>query len=147
MKATNYRAPARFVAALIPLLALACGRANSEREEARELLTRISKIDLNASFDVRAQQIEALRGMALTAPALAQVRERCLQAHAGLLAAERRQADARARIERAEAGGPRNEAELTAIASGLADAARALQDALKALPDCEQQARDLALRR
>ena len=132
---------------LIPVLALACGVQNSEREQAQELLTRISKIDLNAPFDRRWQQIEALRALPLAAPALHEARERCVQAHAGLLAAERQQADARTRIERAEASGTRDRAELAAIGAGLADAARALQHAHRALPDCEQQARALALRR
>jgi hypothetical protein len=145
MKPTNYRARARFVAALILLSAVACGGQNSEREEARELLTRISKLDLNAPFERRGQQIEALRALKLTVPALHEARERCLQAHAGLLAAERQQADSRARIERAEAEGRREQAELDAIATGLADAARALQHAQKALPECEQRARELAL--
>ena len=83
------------------------------------------------------------------------MRERCLQAHAGLLAAERQQADARVRIERAEAAGAhagdagaqRDQAELKAIATSLADAARALRAAHQALPECEKQARDLAFRR
>jgi len=145
MKPMNCRARARFVAALILVSACACGRQNSEREEARELLTRISKLDLNASFELRGQQIEALRAVKLTVPALHEARARCLQAHTGLLAAERQQADSRARIERAEAEGRRDQAELDAIAAGLADAARALQHAQQALPDCEQRARELAL--
>jgi hypothetical protein len=120
---------------------------NSERAEAQELLTRISKLDLNAPFDVRGQQIEALRAFPLTVPAMHDVRERCVQTHAGLLAAERQQADARTRIERAEAAGTRDPGELTAIAASLADAARALQDAHRALPDCEKQARELAFKR
>jgi hypothetical protein len=144
-KPMNSRARARFVAVLIPILASACGGRNSEREEARELLTRISKLDLNASFEQRGQQIEALRGVKLSVPALHEARERCLQAHAGLLAAERQQADSRARIDRAEADGRRDRAELAAIAAGLADAARALQHAHRALPECEQRARELAL--
>ncbi|HMI92401.1 MAG TPA: hypothetical protein VK509_13590, partial [Polyangiales bacterium] len=81
MKPTNYRARARFVAALILLSACACGGQNSEREEAQELLTRISKLDLNASFELRGQQIEALRALKLTVPALHEARARCLQAH------------------------------------------------------------------
>ena len=137
----------RVVAALIPVLAAACGLQNSEREEAQELLTRISKLDLNAPFDVRGQQLEALRAFPLRAPALHDVRERCVQTHAGLLAAERQQADARSRIERAEAAGTRDPGELKAIAASLADAARALRDAHRALPDCEKQARELAFKR
>jgi hypothetical protein len=152
MKPTNSRARARFVAALIPVFGLACGAQNSEREEARALLARISRVDLNASFELRGEQIAALREMPLTVPALLPVRERCVQAHSGLLAAERQQADARVRIERAEAAGPdggtaRDPGELKAIAASLADAARALREAHQALPDCERQARELAVRR
>jgi hypothetical protein len=145
MKPTISRARARFVAALIPILAGACGGQNSDREEARELLTRISKLDLNASFDVRGQQITELRTLKLTVPTLHEARERCVQAHAGLLAAERQQADSRARIDRAEAEGRRDRSELDAIAASLAEAARALKHAHQALPECEQKARDLAL--
>src|SRR5262245_36434441 len=123
MRALNSRARARFVAALIPLLALACSRQNSEREEARSLLERIAAVDLRASFDQRAQRIDALRELALSSPKLHAVRERCVEAHAGLLAAERQQAAARIRIERAEDAGRRDPAEVAAIAATLAGAA------------------------
>jgi hypothetical protein len=94
---------------------------------------------------VRGQQIAELRTLKLSVPTLHEARERCVQAHAGLLAAERQQADSRARIERAEADGRRERSELDAIAASLAEAARALQHAHQALPECEQKARDLAL--
>jgi hypothetical protein len=145
MKSTNSRARARFVALLIPIWWLACATQNSHHEEAQALLERISKVDLSASFDLRARQIDALRALQLHDPALHELRERCVQAHAGLLSAERQQVDARARIERIEDAGQRNPAEVAAIAAQLSDAAAALRAAHAALPDCEQRTRQLVL--
>jgi hypothetical protein len=145
MKSTNSRARARFVALLIPIWWLACSAQNSQHEEARALLERIARVDLRASFDVRGQQIDALRALQLRDPALHALRDRCVQAHAGLLAAERQQVDARARIERIEDAGQHDPAEVAAIAAQLSSAASALRAAHAALPDCEQQTRQLVL--
>lgn len=145
MKPTNSRARAQFVAGLIPLFVLACGSQNSEREEARALLWRIADVDLRAPFDQRAQQIEALRTMKLGSRELLGAREQCVHAHAGLLAAERQQADARTRIGRAEDAGQRDPAELVAIAAALADAAKGLRAAHAAIPQCEDRVRELML--
>lgn len=130
---------------LIPLWWLACSNQNSHHEEAQALLERIARVDLRASFAERGRQIDALRAVQLRDPALHALRERCVQAHAGLLAAERQQVDARARIERIEDAGQRNPAEVAAIAAQLSDAAAALRAAHAALPDCEQRTRQLVL--
>jgi hypothetical protein len=130
---------------LIPLLALACGGQNSEREQAKALLERIARVDLRASFEVRAQQIDALRSLPLREPALHELREQCVKAHAGLLAAERQQVAARQRIDSAEDAGRRDQAELAAIAAQLSQAANLLRAAHAALPECERRARNLVL--
>jgi hypothetical protein len=145
MISTNSRARGAFVAALIPFFALACGTQNSQHEQAQALLERIARLDLRASFESRAQQIDALRRVQLREPALSQLRERCVQAHAGLLAAERQQLDARTRIERAEDAGQRDAAEIASIAAQLAQAAESLRTAHAALPECERRARELVL--
>jgi len=141
------RARVAFVAALIPLLALACDTHNSQKEEAGRLLERISAVDLRAPFDVREHQIEALRELPLKQPAVREARARCVDAHAGLLAAERAQSRARTLLDQTEDGGTRDRAALENIAQTLSLAARTLRASQKAMPACEQRAKELALER
>lgn len=136
-----------FVAAMILPCALACEARNSTREEARALLERISAVDLRAPLERRQRQVEALATLPLAEPDLIEVRDACGKAHRGLLAAERTQATARAELDRLDAAGQREEAQLAAVARQLAAAARELQAAQAALPTCEAHARELAVRR
>ena len=135
----------RFVAGVILLPHAACSRTNSERADAQALLERISAVDLRAPLPERARQVAALRGLELHDAALASVRDRCARVHAGLLAAEEEQANARERLGRAEQQKP-SEAELQAIAASVAHAAAQLRAAQGELPACEDSTRALALR-
>jgi hypothetical protein len=134
----------RGVAGLILLACAACACGNSRRSEARALLERISAVDLHAPFSARATQVERLRALPLHDAALAAVRDQCARVHAGLLAAERAQVDARERLEHV-ASGQLGQTELAAIAAAVAQAGRQLQAAQGDLPACERSTRELAL--
>jgi hypothetical protein len=130
----------RVVAAVI--LIGAC--ANSERTQARALLEGISTVDPRAPLADRAAQIAKLRTLALSDPALIAVRDRCTRVHAGLLAPEQAQADARVRLSQ---GGPGKlpDSELAAITAAVAQAGRQLNAAQGELSACEHSTRELAL--
>ncbi len=137
------RAKRWLVAALIPCVCLCCRGENSSREQVQALLARISELDLHAPAVRRAQQIEALHALPLRDPALARVRDRCVQAHSGLLSAEREQAQARVRLQDQAARGGSDKAALQAIAASVAHAAATLQKAQGALGECQRSLRAL----
>jgi hypothetical protein len=124
------------------LMACSVGADATEREEARALLGRIGDMDLRAPALERTRQIDALRTLALRTPALVKIRDHCVQAHAGLLAAEREQSQIAERLDHAGAAGLA-EAELTQIAASVAHAGQTLKLAQAALPGCEQSTRML----
>jgi hypothetical protein len=131
------------VACLIPAALLGCGGEDaSGAEQARALLDKIARLDLNGPHDERARRIEQLRALALTDPQLARVRDACALAHAGLLAAESEQAAVRKRLDQ-----PRDaaisQAELTLMAAQVQQASQRLRDARSALPECDTQTRAL----
>ena len=117
---------------------------NSHRTQARALLQRISELDSRAPFAARADQIAKLRSLALADAQLVEVRDRCARVYAGLLDAERAQADARARLSRG-ASGKLEDAELASIAAAVAQAGKQLSAAQTELPACERSTRELAL--
>lgn len=129
-------------AALCVLFISGCGGENSERMQSKALLNRIAAVDLQAPLVERKHQIEALRALPLNVPALVALRERCAQAHAGLLDAEREQADARQQLDDVNAAG-RDPAALSRIAALLTHAGETLRTARTALPGCEQSIRAL----
>lgn len=137
----------RGIAARTALLCLlmACSEAvgTTERTEARALLGRITEVDLRAPAPERGRQIDALRALELRSPALVTIRDQCVQAHAGLLAAEREQKEVRARLDHAGAAAPA-QAELAQIMASVAHAGQTLKTAQAALPGCTQSARMLA---
>lgn len=127
----------RIVAALILVSALGCGDDNSQREQVNALLARIAALDLHAPPAERAKQIAALRALPLRSQGLAHMRDLCAQAHSGLLDAEREQADARQKLDRAAQSPTRDEAALFAIAASVATAQRSLGMAQRALGECQ----------
>ena len=141
------RGKCRCVAALILIVAGACGRENSQRAEAQALLARISKLALDAPAEVRAEGIRQLRALPLTNPRLVHTRDQCALAHAGLLAAELEQAQVRARMDAAEKKASQvDKAELESIAAALAHATASLKEGQAALPECERATRALAMK-
>jgi hypothetical protein len=124
------------------LLVYACHGEKSEREPARELLGRISAIDVRAPIADRAAGLRELLGLQLADPELIRIRDQCALAHGGLLSAEREQAAVRERVDGADRH-PVDATELAALQSALARAAQSLRDAHAALPDCERSTRDL----
>jgi hypothetical protein len=133
------------VAVLILLLACACGGDNSQHEQARALLERISALDLNATPAERKRRLDRLHALPLTEERLVRVRDLCLEAHTGLLAAELEQTVARKRLDAAQSGAPNpDRKELEAIAAQVAHAATTLREAQAVLPECEQSMRGLA---
>lgn len=132
---------------ILPLLH-ACGGDNSRQQEARELLERISALDLKAPAAERARRIERVRALPVSDPRLLRVRELCTEAHAGLLSAELEQAVARQRLDAAQArAASADRAELESIAASVAHASATLRAAQAALPECEQSMRALTMRR
>jgi hypothetical protein len=129
---------ARIVAALILASVLGCGDDNSQREQVNSLLMRIAALDLHAPPDQRAKQIAALRALPLRSQGLAHMRDLCAQAHSGLLDAERVQADARQKLDRAAQSPTRDEALLLGVAAGVATAQRSLGQAEQALGECQR---------
>jgi hypothetical protein len=126
-------------------LLLACGNDNSQRAETRALLERIAMLDLRASPTRRGEQVQALRALPLSDPALARVRDRCATAHAGLLSAENEQAEARERLDSATGQAAKvDQAALAAIAASVAHAKRTLGEAQGALDECQRSLRVLA---
>lgn len=123
-------------------MACSMGADNTERAEARALLGRITDVDLRAPVLERGRQIDALRALGLRSPELVKIRDHCVQAHAGLLAAEREQTQVAQRLDHAGAEGL-GQAELAQIAASVAHAGQTLKSAQAALPGCEQSARML----
>jgi hypothetical protein len=142
MSRSKTSANAAPVAGLILLCALACGRDNSHAKQARDLLERIARIDHRAPFAERQAQLDALRALPLGEPDLARTRELCVAAHAGLLTAEREQAEVRARLD-AAGGRQLPQDELTRLGIALSQAGERLTKANAALPDCEARTRAL----
>ena len=97
----------------------------------------------------RRARVDDLAGLALREPELARTRDVCVTAHRGLLDAETEQARARRSLEAAERrhpDGPVPAGEAQQIADAIAASNRALEQAQQALPRCEAQSRELALR-
>lgn len=115
----------------------ACDLGGAEREQVRAFLARVAAVDLRAPAEERERQIAALRDVALSDPGLVRVREQCVSAHAGLLAAERAQAAARQELDRAGPSGLEQVA-LTRIAGDVARAGQTLRAAQAVLPECQQ---------
>jgi hypothetical protein len=140
------------VAALILLLSAvlpACGNEKAPRGEARELFDRISSLDPNAPDASRRARLQDLERLQLRDPALARVRDVCLTAHGGMLEAEDAQAVAKRSLAAAEQrnpGGGIPAVEAQRIADAIDRSNRALAAAQAALPRCEEQSRELALR-
>lgn len=134
--------------ALVFFVALACGVAGCGQQshdgnEARALLERLTAIDLRASEGERAVRIAGLRSLPLAQPELRALRDRCVLAYGGLLAAERMQEDVRRRLDHpSDAGFP--PAELAALRASLAEATAQLGGARAALPECLDAARELS---
>jgi hypothetical protein len=131
-----------WLARLMLCLACSCGSDDSHAQQARALLERIAALDLQATASHRAGQIQRLRGLKLAHQDLARVRDACVLAHAGLLAAESEQAAVRGKLDRAGDAGLR-EPELTVVAAALRQAGERLRDAQQALPECETRTRAL----
>jgi len=125
------------------LMACSMGADNTERAEARALLGRITDVDLHAPVFERARQINALRALELRTPALAKIRDQCVQAQAGLLAAEREQTQLAQRLDHAGAVAL-GQADMAQMAASVAHAGQTLKSAQAALPGCEQSTRMLA---
>jgi hypothetical protein len=128
---------------MLAMAGIRCDCGDSRAQQARALLERIGALDLRAPADQRARQIERLRALSLRDPELAGVRDACALAHAGLLAAESEQTDARRRLDRAGDAGVLRELELASIATAVQRAGERLRDAHGALPTCETQTRAL----
>ena len=134
------------VLACLALGAGACGDAR--REEAGRLLQALDLLDVAAPVERREARIAALRGMAIQDPGLARVRDQCVAVHAGLLSAEREQAEAGRSLKAAAAmhagqGIPPADAER--ITQSIARSEQAWAAARAALPKCEAATRDLVL--
>lgn len=145
MQRSKTSAKPAWVAWLILLLAFGCDGERSRADQARKLLERIARVHPSDPFPAREQQLEALRSLPLAEPDLVELRDVCSAAHAGLLAAEREQADVRARLD---AAGSQKlpEQELSQLAGALAQAGQKLGKAQAVLPKCEQGTRELLAR-
>jgi hypothetical protein len=144
----NWRRVAWLILFLSPALVIGCSKKD-DRAQARALLDRISSLDLNASDAARESRLRELEAMPLRDHALRAVREVCLEAHRGLLAAEREQARARAAVEALEARYPDGglpQAEGAPVLASLAHSIETLKDAHAALPECQKRSRELARR-
>jgi hypothetical protein len=130
------------IASLILALLSGCGSSESHNEQVGALLQAIGTLDLRAPIDRRARQIERLRALPLKDPKLVHVRDSCVLAHAGLLAAESEQAGVRRKLDLAGDGGL-TQPELVSIAASVRQAGERLRDAQGALPECEAQTRAL----
>lgn len=92
---------------------------------------------------MRDGQIEALRTLPLKEPELVKLREACVAAHAGLVDAERQQAQVRARLDAAGPNDRLQQSELAKLGESLAKAGEQLRKANEAVPDCEARTREL----
>jgi hypothetical protein len=136
------REKAAWVASVILLLALSCSGKENAREQASDLLERISRLDPTASMDTRDAALRALSDAPVAAEDLRALRDACVSAHRGLLGAERSQAEVRTKLDQ---GKPEAE-ELPALESALASATAQLKSARTALDACEHQKREVTLR-
>lgn len=130
------------VASVILLLVLSCSGKENAREQAQDLLERISRLDPTASLDARDAALRALSNAPVAAEDLRTLRDACVSAHRGLLGAERSQAEVRTKLDQ---GKPKPE-ELPALESALASATAQLTSARTALSACEHQKREVTLR-
>jgi len=134
---------------LMVMTALGCSGEKERLQRARTLLERISKLDPNAPAALRRAQLEAIAAMPLVAKEAIAVRELCLGAHRGLLAAEVAQAQARTRLDTMDRGrrdgGIAAALEAQQVAELIGKSNQALAKAQRALPECERSSRQLLI--
>ncbi len=127
-------------------VALGC---SSEREQALVLLERVNAIDISAPPSQRMPQLTALESLRLGDEALGQLQQLCAGAHRALIEAEVEQAKARHSLDQTESNGPnapQRLANVKEIATAIERSTQRLQQAQTSFPECERQARELALR-
>jgi hypothetical protein len=130
---------------LMGALCLGCG---GEREQALALLERVNAIDISMPPAQRMPQLTALESLRLADAALGQIQPLCAGAHRSLIDAEVEQAKARHALDTAEGGKTPQQrlAQAKEIALSIERSTRKLQQAQETFPECERQARTLALR-
>lgn len=121
---------------------------NSERTQATALLDRVNAIDISMPPAERMPQLTALESLRLADEPLTQLQQLCSGAHRSLIDAEVEQAKARHALDTAEGDqSPEQRLEQAkAIAMSIERSTRKLQQAQESFPECERQARSLALR-
>jgi hypothetical protein len=134
----------------------ACNNGEAEaRAEARDLLTRLNALEDETSLEKRKQQLDALELLSLKASDDRAARESCYAAHHGLWQAEVEQATAQQALDAAQkqaAPGPGPVAPANAGERGKAASEaiersnKALADAQKHFPACEQAMQGLIAR-
>lgn len=127
------------------MLTLGCG---SEREQALALLERVNAIDISAAPAQRMPQLSALESLRLGDESLSHLQQLCAGAHRALIDAEVEQAKARHSLDQAGNAPPGQDrlADVKEIAAAIERSTARLQQAQTSFPECERQARDLALR-
>jgi hypothetical protein len=141
--------PGRVALLFLLVLLAACSFGPSEREEAGALLEQLLRLDPAAPPADRQRELAALEALPLTHPELLEVRQICSGVQRGLLQAEARQFAARQALETAERE-PRDGGIPPARARSIAEAIRGSQNdldqAAKALPECQTRLRALTVR-
>lgn len=130
---------------VVSVLLCACG---SEREQALALLERVNAIDISAPPAQRMPHLMALESLRLQETTLNQTQQLCASAHRALIDAEVEQAKARHALDTAENNATPEQrlAQAKQITVAIERSTTKLQQAQESFPECERQARELALR-
>ena len=129
------------------LCLLACEQAPSERDEARRFVAAVTDLNPAGTPEERHAQLLALQGLSLHFETLRATRDRCLEAHTGLMLAEAAQATARAELllaQRGDAGLPPDVTDR--VAKSIRRANDQLEVAKGASEHCLQETRALAVK-
>ncbi|MCS6799029.1 MAG: hypothetical protein NZ898_10955 [Myxococcota bacterium] len=121
----------------VVLMGLGCGK--SRDEQARLLVETARRIDPDAPPSERRSAVERLRALPLAEPALAEVRETCVQGHDALLEAESQQDRARRLLEVLERGGGSGAAGGSQVRQALDASEAALGRARPLLERCQSR--------
>jgi hypothetical protein len=127
--------------------ALAAGCEDNERNEAQLLIDRLERVEEDSPLPIRQHELDGVRRLGLSSPAVVRVRDACVRAHDALLTAEREQTTARAALERAtRAGAQLPAADAARIASAIERSDRAIASSRQLFPACQEGTRGLSLR-
>ncbi len=143
------RAVTRSLLVLVLLLVIAVGCGDWKRHEARLLLDRMDRIDVNEAPDARRPEVEALEQLPLESTEARRVRDLCVKGHEALLSAEQEASLARGSLDRdAPVGSGKTipAADARRIDQALVRSNDALAHASRLLVKCQDEVASLSSR-